>query len=97
MDVGCISGVVGTMFTDRLASGARRHTQDMDLMWPALPAHNAARQHAHADTGNGTSSLLNQPSLGVAWANFSFSDPFLFRLLGCLGHEWFLDLQIYEI
>ena len=62
--------VVGTMFTDRLASGARRHTQDMDLMWPALPAHNAARQHAHAHTrGPGRSSLLERPNMadmGVA-------------------------------
>ena len=30
MDVGCISGVVGTMFTGALASGARAHIQDME-------------------------------------------------------------------
>ena len=43
-------GVVGTLFSDGLASGARRHTQDMDLMWPGWPAQNAARQHARTHT-----------------------------------------------
>ena len=41
------TGVVGTLFTDQLARGARGHVQEIDLTWPALPACNGARQHAH--------------------------------------------------
>ena len=40
-------GVVGTLFSDQLARGARGHVQEIDLTWPALPACNGARQHAH--------------------------------------------------
>ena len=44
--------MVRTWFSDLLASGARDQIQDMDPIWPGLPAHKAARQHAHPDTGS---------------------------------------------
>ena len=46
-----ISGVVGTWFGDGLASGARDHIREMELMRPDWPAYKAARQHARALIG----------------------------------------------
>ena len=50
MQLECISvvWVVRTWFSDLLASGARDQIQDMDRIWPGLPEHKAARQHARA-------------------------------------------------
>ena len=77
--------VVGTLFTDLLASGARDQIQEMDLIWPVC-RHATRRGNMRAHTrGLGRSSSPQQPSLGVAWAKFSFltssSSPSILLLL----------------
>ena len=73
--------VVGTWFTDGLASIARYHIQDMEPLWPGLPAHKAARQHARTRAGSREGRLHKWTTHGGGVGEFFLFDLFFLLLL----------------
>ena len=77
--------MVGTLFADQLASGARDQIQDMDLIWP-VGRHTRRRGNMRARVQEvGKVVFTDEPHMGVARENFFFLTssfiPFFLLLL----------------